>query len=38
MLKLFALGHEGKCEFVAGETPEETGANLHPRLRKAKLI
>jgi electron transfer flavoprotein beta subunit len=38
MLKLFIPVHEGKCEFVAGETLEEAGANLHLRLRKAKLI
>jgi len=38
MLDLFIPVHEGKCEFVTGETPEEAGVNLHSRLRKAKLI
>ena len=38
MLKLFVPVHEDKCEFVAGETLEEAGANLHLRLRKANLI
>jgi len=38
MLELFIPVHEGKCEYVTGETPEEAGVNLHARLRKAKLI
>lgn len=37
-LKLFVPVHEGKCEFVGGETAEETGANLAAKLREAKLI
>jgi hypothetical protein len=38
MVKLFIPVHEGTCEFVTGETPEEAGANLHLKLREAKLI
>jgi electron transfer flavoprotein beta subunit len=38
MVRLFIPVHEGACEFVTGETPEEAGANLHLKLREAKLI
>lgn len=38
LLKLFQPVHEGKCEFVEGETPEEAGANLALKLREAKLL
>ncbi|RJX23562.1 MAG: electron transfer flavoprotein beta subunit/FixA family protein [Dethiobacter sp.] len=38
MLKLYIPVNEARCEFVEGETPEEAGANLALRLRKAKLI
>lgn len=38
MLKLFQPAHEGKCEIVEGETPEEAGANLALKLREAKVL
>ena len=38
MLDLFIPVHEGTCEFVEGETPEETGADLFLRLKEEKLI
>ena len=38
MVDLFIPVHEGTCEFVTGETPEEAGANLHLKLREAKLV
>jgi electron transfer flavoprotein beta subunit len=38
MLDLFVPVHEGTCEFVEGETPEEIGANLFLRLKAAKVI
>ncbi len=38
MLKLFQPVHEGKCEIVEGETPEEAGANLALKLREAKVL
>jgi electron transfer flavoprotein beta subunit len=38
MLKLFQPVHEGKCEIVEGETPEEAGANLALKLREAKIL
>jgi electron transfer flavoprotein beta subunit len=38
MLKLFIPVREAKCEFVAGETAEEFGANLALKLREAKLL
>ena len=37
-LKLFQPVHEGKCEIVEGETPEETAANLALKLREAKVF
>jgi len=38
LLKLFQPVHEGKCELVEGETPEEAGVNLALKLREAKLL
>ena len=38
MLDLFIPVHEGKCEFVEGETPEEIGAGLFLKLKEAKLV
>ena len=38
LLKLFIPEKEGICEFVEGETGEETGINLALRLREAKII
>jgi electron transfer flavoprotein beta subunit len=36
--RLFQPVHEGKCEFAAGETPEEMAANLALKLREAKVL
>jgi hypothetical protein len=30
--------HEGKCELIEGENPEEAGSNLALKLREAKII
>jgi len=38
LLKLFQPVHEGECEFIEGESPEETGTNLALKLRDAKLL
>ena len=38
LLKLFQPVHEGKCEIIAGESPEETGLNLATKLREAKIL
>ncbi|MDY6911703.1 MAG: electron transfer flavoprotein subunit beta/FixA family protein [Chloroflexota bacterium] len=38
MLKMYIPVHEGTCEIIEGETPEEAGANLAAKLREAKLI
>jgi electron transfer flavoprotein beta subunit len=38
LLKLFQPVREGKCEIVAGESPEETAANLALKLREAKIL
>lgn len=38
MLKIFIPVHEGECDFIEGETPEEAGTNLALKLREAKLI
>ncbi len=38
MLKLFIPVHEGKCEFIEADTPEEAGADLAAKLREAKVI
>jgi electron transfer flavoprotein beta subunit len=31
-------GRQTECQFVAGETPEEAGANLAEKMREAKLL
>jgi electron transfer flavoprotein beta subunit len=36
--KLFQPVHEGKCDFAAGETPEEMAANLAVKLREARIL
>ncbi len=36
--KLFQPVHEGKCEFIAGETPEEMAVNLANRLRESRIL
>jgi electron transfer flavoprotein beta subunit len=36
--KLFQPVHEAKCEFAAGETPEEMAVNLAVKLREAKIV
>jgi len=38
MLKLFQPVHEGKCEIIEAETPEEAGATLALKLREAKVL
>ncbi|MFO8010155.1 MAG: electron transfer flavoprotein subunit beta/FixA family protein [Dehalococcoidia bacterium] len=38
MLKIYIPVHEGECDFIEGETPDEAGANLAAKLREAKLI
>jgi electron transfer flavoprotein beta subunit len=38
LLKLFQPVHEGRCEFIEGESPEEAGVNLALKLREAKLL
>jgi electron transfer flavoprotein beta subunit len=38
LMKLFQPVHEGRCELIEGETPEEAGANLALKLREAKLL
>jgi electron transfer flavoprotein beta subunit len=38
LLKIFQPVREGKCEVVAGETPEEAAANLALKLRAAKIL
>ncbi|MFC1943286.1 electron transfer flavoprotein subunit beta/FixA family protein [Chloroflexota bacterium] len=38
LLKLFQPVREGKCEIIAGETPEEAAANLALKLREAKVL
>jgi electron transfer flavoprotein beta subunit len=38
LLKLFQPVHEGKCEIVEGETPEEAGTSLATKLREAKIL
>ncbi|MFQ5997088.1 MAG: electron transfer flavoprotein subunit beta/FixA family protein [Dehalococcoidales bacterium] len=38
LLKLFQPVHEGRCEVIEGEGPEEAGINLALKLREAKLI
>ncbi|OGO17968.1 MAG: hypothetical protein A2Z15_00400 [Chloroflexi bacterium RBG_16_50_11] len=36
--KLFQPVHEAKCEFAAGETPEEMAVNLAVKLREARIL
>jgi electron transfer flavoprotein beta subunit len=36
--RLFQPVHEGKCEIVAGETPEEMAVNLASRLRENRIL
>ena len=38
LLKLFQPVHEGKCEIIEGESPEDAGANLALKLREAKIL
>jgi electron transfer flavoprotein beta subunit len=38
LVKLFQPVREGKCEIVAGETPEEAAAKLAVKLREAKVL
>jgi len=38
LLKLFQPVHEGKCDLVEGESPEEAGVNLALKLREAKIL
>lgn len=36
--KLFQPVHEGKCEFIGGETPEEMAVNLANKLRESRIL
>ncbi len=38
MLKIYIPVHEGECEFIEGETPDEAGTKLAAKLREVKLI
>ena len=38
VLKLFQPVHEGKCELIEGESPEEAGVSLALKLRESKLL
>lgn len=38
VLELFQPVREGKCDIVAGDTPEEAAANLAVKLREAKVL
>jgi electron transfer flavoprotein beta subunit len=38
LVKLFQPVHEGKCEIMEGESPEEAAANLAVKLREAKVL
>jgi len=38
LLKLFQPVREGKCEIIAGESPEEAAANLALKLRETKIL
>jgi len=38
LAKLFQPVHEGKCEIMGGENPEETAVNLALKLREAKVL
>jgi electron transfer flavoprotein beta subunit len=36
--KLYIPAHEGQCDMVTGETPEEAGANLAAKIKDAGII
>jgi len=36
--RLYQPVHEGRCEFIKGENPEEMGANLALKLREVKVL
>ena len=36
--KLFQPVHEGKCDFAAGDNPEEMAVNLAAKLREARIL
>lgn len=38
LVRLYQPVHEGKCELVEGENPEEMGVNLALKLRSAKIL
>jgi electron transfer flavoprotein beta subunit len=38
MLKLFQPVHEGECEIIEGESPEEAAVNLALKLRETKIL
>ena len=38
LLKLFQPVHEGRCEIVGGESPQEAAANLAVKLKGAKIL
>jgi electron transfer flavoprotein beta subunit len=38
LMKLYQPVHEGKCEFIEGDSPEEAGINLALKLREQKLL
>lgn len=38
LVKLFQPVHEGKCEIVEGDSPEEAAVNLALRLKEAKIL
>ncbi len=38
LVRLYQPVHEGKCELVEGENPEEMGMNLALKLRSAKIL
>jgi electron transfer flavoprotein beta subunit len=38
MVKLFVPVHEGKCDMIEADTPEEAGAQLAAKLREAKIF
>jgi len=38
LLKLFQPIHEGKCEIIEAESPEDAGANLALKLRESKIL
>ena len=38
LVKLFQPVHEGKCEFIQGDSPEEAAANLALKLSEVKIL